>query len=365
MSGTPEHDPSPNQAARPPDRRRTDLTASWAVFRWLVVTATTWFLLKELAPVLRPLLLAIFLAYVILPMHLYVRGQARGGIRHLAVLVVLVLGLTGIGVLICGEIVDLSKDISPLHHRLQNIAVTVTRHTSQHMPWLSQALTATASAETQGADWLGQALGGLVNWTFSTLVEGLQVVFFLTLILVEAGRAHQRIRGAFANEQAEQVLATVGSINEAIASFLKAKVKASFALALPVVLVLYVCGIRHALLWGALTFFANFIPYLGSVIACTLPIVFGFLDMDFGWQPVVAAVLLVAVHTLTAYLIEPAMTGKAVNLSPLVVLIALCFWGLCWGLVGMVLAVPLTAMLKIILQSRPGTRPIARLIGEE
>jgi len=59
------------------------------------------------------------------------------------------------------------------------------------------------------------------------------------------------------------------------------------------------------------------------------------------------------------------MTGKAVNLSPLVVLIALSFWGLCWGLIGMVLAVPLTAMLKIILESWPSTRPIARLMGED
>src|SRR5947209_11822789 len=60
---------------------------------------------------------------------------------------------------------------------------------------------------------------------------------------------------------------------------------------------------------------------------------------------------------------EPATTGKAVDLSPLMVPIALSFWGLCWGLVGMVLAVPLTAMLKIVFQSVPSTQPIARLMG--
>jgi AI-2 transport protein TqsA len=90
---------------------------------------------------------------------------------------------------------------------------------------------------------------------------------------------------------------------------------------------------------------------------------FAFLDLDFGWQPVAVAILLPTVHGSSAYLIEPAMTGKAVNLSPLVVLIALSFWGLCWGLTGMILAVPLTAVLKIILESAPGTRPIASLMG--
>jgi hypothetical protein len=81
------------------------------------------------------------------------------------------------------------------------------------------------------------------------------------------------------------------------------------------------------------TFLANFVPYLGSLVACALPLLFGFLDLGIGWQPLAAALLLIGVHLSPAYLVEPAMTGKAVDLSPLVVLIALSFWGLCWGLV--------------------------------
>jgi AI-2 transport protein TqsA len=140
-------------------------------------------------------------------------------------------------------------------------------------------------------------------------------------------------------------------------------VKANTVLALPAMLVLWIFGIKFVVLWGAVTFLANFVPYLGSLVACGLPILFAFLDLGFGWQPLTAAVLLICVHVSSAYLVEPAITGKAVDLSPLVVLIALSFWGLCWGLVGMVLAVPLTAMLKIILQNAAGTRPIARLMG--
>jgi AI-2 transport protein TqsA len=124
-------------------------------------------------------------------------------------------------------------------------------------------------------------------------------------------------------------------------------------------------GIKFVVLWGALTFLANFVPYLGSLLACALPISFGLLDLGVGWQSLTAALLLIGVHLASAYLVEPAITGKAVDLSPLVVLIALSFWGLCWGLVGMVLAVPLTAMLKIVLSNAPSTRPIARLMGGE
>ena len=63
--------------------------------------------------------------------------------------------------------------------------------------------------------------------------------------------------------------------------------------------------------------------------------------------------------------IEPTLTARAVDLSPLVVLVALAFWSLCWGLTGMVLAVPLTVMLKIIWENVSITRPLARLMAEE
>ncbi len=59
------------------------------------------------------------------------------------------------------------------------------------------------------------------------------------------------------------------------------------------------------------------------------------------------------------------MTGKAVGLSPLVVLLALSFWDLSWGIVGMILAVPLTVILKIALSRLDATRPLARLLAED
>src|SRR5262249_28103936 len=143
----------------------------------------------------------------------------------------------------------------------------------------------------------------------------------------------------------------------------KMKVKVNIALAVPVMLVLWVCGVKFVILWGALTFLANFVPYLGSLVACWLPIAFAFLDMCAGWQPFAVAVLLPDGLVSSAYPGAPGLPGKGVGFGPAVVLLSPAFWGLCWGLTGMVLAVPLTAMLKIILESAPSTRPIAALMG--
>jgi AI-2 transport protein TqsA len=365
MSKGAEQDVPASQAGGPARRPWKGPERSWAVLRWLLVTATAWYLLKELAPLLRPLLLAVLLAYVILPVRVYVQGHVRAGARHVALLVGLGIVLASLCVLAYADVVGLSRELPRLHERTKEFLDQARRYTGEHIPGFADAIVGTASAEEQATSRLREALEGLANVTAGVLVEAVQVVFFLILILLEAGRLPQRLRAAFADEQAERVLAVAGSINAAIASYLKVKVKASIVLAVPVMLILWACGIKFVILWGALTFFANFVPYLGSIVACALPILFGFLDLDFGWRPLAIAVLLPAVHTSVAYLIEPAMTGKAVELSPLVVLISLSFWGLCWGLTGMVLAVPLTAMLKIILEGAPGTRPIASLMGGE
>jgi AI-2 transport protein TqsA len=63
--------------------------------------------------------------------------------------------------------------------------------------------------------------------------------------------------------------------------------------------------------------------------------------------------------------VEPAVIGRAVGLSPVIILFALAFWGYCWGLTGMLLAVPLTVMLKIVCEHMDATRPLAKLVSDE
>jgi len=146
---------------------------------------------------------------------------------------------------------------------------------------------------------------------------------------------------------------------------MRAKVKTSLILAVPVGILLGVFGVKFALAWTLLTFCCNFIPYVGSVIAFSLPTLFAFLDLPFGWQPFALAGGLICCHIGTASFVEPQLIGKAVGLSPLVVLLSLTFWGICWGIVGMFLAVPLTVTMVIIMDNLEQTRPLAKLLGDE
>jgi AI-2 transport protein TqsA len=232
-------------------------------------------------------------------------------------------------------------------------------------PWLAGEATDLIRGQTQTADGLKAAAGALAVAAADTLAEAVLVGIYLIFFLIEAGRVPGRIRSAFRGERPDQILAVVRNINDAMADYLRVKVKASLALAIPVTVVLWALGVKFALTWGVLTFLLNFIPYLGSLLACIAPIILAFLQIDTLGRPTVVAVLLITIHTLSAYVIEPALTGRAVGLSPVVILVALSFWGLCWGVTGMLLAVPLTVMGKIVLDNMAFTRPLARLMAED
>jgi AI-2 transport protein TqsA len=332
----------------------------------LVIAAAAWYLLRELASVFRPLLLAILQCYVIIPLH----RRLTQRVSPLLSGVILAGSSVGLLLLLAGLVyisaVQLAEELPGLIARGQEL-IDQGRHllAERLPPWLmrsGEADTATVRAETVGN--VGAIAAALVNGAASVVAEAVLVGIYTLFLLLEAHHFRRRVESSFASERAAEVLAVVHNINTAIGRYLRVKVRASLVLALPVLVILWAFGVKFALLWCVLTFLFNFIPYLGSVISCSLPILVAFLLLPFGWQPVAVAVLLLGDHMLSAYLVEPSMTGRAVGLSPLVILVALSFWGLCWGLVGLFLAVPLTVALRIVLENVAFTRPFARLLGE-
>lgn len=232
-------------------------------------------------------------------------------------------------------------------------------------PWLARWTAEDAAAENAQAAQIRDFVVGAANVAGDTLVFAFIVGFYLLFLLLEVSRFPQRVRKSFANNQANQIMAVVDNINTAIAGYLRVKVKASLLLAIPVTFVLWIFGVKFAVLWGLLTFLCNFIPYLGSFIALSVPILFAFLQVEPIWKPIAAGLGVVAIHVIMTYLVEPTLVGKGVGLSPLVILGALAFWGQCWGLIGMFLAIPLTVMLKIVLENVAFTRPFAKMWGDE
>jgi len=127
---------------------------------------------------------------------------------------------------------------------------------------------------------------------------------------------------------------------------------------------LLMLDINFALLWGALAFFMNFVPYIGSIIAAVPVVILALLDAGPGTALAVGAGFLAA-NMIVGNVLEPRFTGQGLGLSTLVVFVSLVFWGWVFGPVGMFLSTPLTMLMKIALENDPRSRWISILLSSE
>ncbi|HOI09037.1 MAG TPA: AI-2E family transporter [Myxococcota bacterium] len=129
--------------------------------------------------------------------------------------------------------------------------------------------------------------------------------------------------------------------------------------------ILSILGLDLAVVFGVLAFLLNFIPSVGSIIATLLPLPVALVQYDTTMMVVLVLLIPGTVQLTIGNLIEPKIMGSALSLHPITVLLALVFWGILWGIAGMLLAAPITAVLKIVLDRVPGAHPIARLLEGE
>jgi AI-2 transport protein TqsA len=364
MPDTPDAPPPPPSGEyRAPDtesvprwRRPETVAAVATVTQVLLAAAAAWYLLGQLAPILRPLLVAVFLAYVLMPHHSRLR-KSIGTPASIGVLAGLTAGVLVVLALVTyTSILGLSDDMPRLQKRAGELVAQVEDMAGPANPPDGKP------AESRAMEEIARLTTAVLARAADVLVEACVVAMYLLFLLLEGSRFPDRVRRAYPPERADAILEVAGQVSGAIVGYLRVKVRASLVLAVPVGVILWACGVKFALLWAVLTFLCNFIPYIGPVVAFSLPTGFAFLWFGVAWQPITAAALLLACHVASAAVVEPTMIGKAVGLSPLVLLGALAFWGLLWGIAGMFLAVPLTVVSVIVMDHFESTRPVAQLL---
>ena len=121
-------------------------------------------------------------------------------------------------------------------------------------------------------------------------------------------------------------------------------------------------GLELAFIFGTLTFILNFIPVIGSVIAVLLPIPIAVLQYPDLSSVLLVILLPIVVHTVIGNIVEPKIFGDAFGLHPITIILSLIFWGMIWGVIGVLLAAPITAIVKISFERLETTKQIARLL---
>lgn len=198
---------------------------------------------------------------------------------------------------------------------------------------------------------VGAVLVGTGNALLEVLSQGLLVIVFVIFLLAGLTSA-RRTGGMWA------------IISSRVRRYIATKVAISAITGLATGLILALLGIPLAIAFGLMAFLLNFIPSVGSIVAVLLPLPIVLVDPGVTTTAAVLALILPGAVQLTlGNFLEPKIMGRSMELHPAFVLMSLVLWGMLWGVVGMFVAVPLTATFKIVLERMEHTRPIADLIG--
>jgi len=208
-------------------------------------------------------------------------------------------------------------------------------------------------------------LNGVLTSLTSILSNLIIVLIYLVFLLLEEVSLKQKIKKLFSDESS---LARFQAISEQVLTstnkYITLKTYVSLLTGVLSYVVLIIIGVDYAFLWAFLIFLFNYIPYIGSLIATMLPAIFAILQFGSFWPFLWVLVFVEAVQLVVGNYIEPKIMGKSLNLSPLVVVITLSLWGYLWGILGMVISVPITSIMLIVLAQFPSTRNISIMLSE-
>ena len=200
-------------------------------------------------------------------------------------------------------------------------------------------------------------VGTLAGFTGSAIT----VFIFLIFIIVEAETLPRRLEAAYPEEM-DRFSSIVENAGAGINTYVITKATVAFGQAVIVAIILSYMGIPGWFMWASITFLLDFVPYVGAPLSFIPPTIISFIL----FEPMTALLILGALfgnQVAWGQFVEPQLAGQRLDMSPIVLLILVAFWGWAWGIMGLILGIPLAVIMKLALESDPRTRPIAMLLS--
>jgi AI-2 transport protein TqsA len=184
------------------------------------------------------------------------------------------------------------------------------------------------------------------------------VLFYVIFLLLEEFMLFDKAMLVLKSED-NPVFITITRIIDLFRDYITVKAFTSFLTGFLSYLVLVFLDIDLAPLWGFVIFLLNFIPSIGSIIGTAFPVIFSAVQYGDLSKSLYVLIGVLFIQILVGNILDPRLMGNKLNLSPLIIILALTFWGLIWGIMGALLSVPITAMMMIIFSQFPQTKSIA------
>ena len=202
------------------------------------------------------------------------------------------------------------------------------------------------------------------NASLMFLKDAFMVVLFLVFLLFESVFFREKLDKAFEGARADQIKRISSDLMRQVTRYLTIKFFISVANGILVGVGLRIVGVEFAAVWGVIQFVVNFIPNIGSIAVGVVATAFSLVQFWPNPAPIVATgLIMLVVNIVLGFILDPKIMGDRLGLSPLIVIISLLLWGWLWGFAGLILAVPMIAIIKIVCENIPMLEPISILLG--
>jgi len=353
-----------------PSSRSTTADASLVVIAIVVAGAA----ITHLGPVLQPFLVALFLFYAT---RFGVKTLSGLGMRPLTAYATLV-GLILIASVLLAqfvyrEAVSFRGSWPRYEDRIGDIITAWSgplggaARGGEHVPIDAEAVAPTA-ARPSLSDLFRVSSRDALNFVFAKGIDAAELIVlvfcYLVFLFLGSRKFEARVGRAFPGERGKRILAVGEGISESMERFMMVKSVVGVGMGLSAGLIMWLFGLDHWPLWAFLFFAANYITSIGSWAACVPPILMAALDL--GAVPAtILAILIVVNRIFWIDFLELKLSGKQLNLDPTILFLWLSYWGWAWGILGLILAYPMMAAVKISLRHLGDTHGWDELLSDE
>ena len=316
-------------------------------------------------PFLKPILLAFFFATLMKPVcNLFEKWGIGRVIASLFCTIIVFLGVSGLIILIIGQASQFADDIPKMADEVREFIPEVQKKIASSTGISKSQQSKFFEDQSEGiAEGLQTYIQGALSNLFTTLGHFFLTLVYLFLFLIHRTKFKKVILSYVPKsnrDQGREVIAKSATVSH---HYLWGRIKVMTILGIMYLIAFLAFDIRYALLFTVLGALITIIPYIGPLLSGVLPVAFALLEGNTTTYMLLFAGVILVIQLIESYILEPWIIGNEVSLTPLFIIIAIIIGGMLWGILGMILFVPLFAIIKIIFDHIKKLRPLAFLMS--
>jgi len=316
--------------------------------------------------ILIPMTIAAATAYALTPVVAFLK---KIKFPHFLAVMVVMLFLLGIGVvitaIIISQVADLARDLPQYQQAALDFFNKIKNWVGSYLNQFPGLFPDIKDFKFDPSYFSGagkiffKSIGSVTSLAFSGFL-----LFFLTYFMLSDYEMFvEKLKLLFGTDKRDTTSAILNQINKQLRGFITVKIGVTVGMSIVFTLGLLIMKVPYAYIWGPLAGVLNLIPYVGAIIGAIPPIAIAGITKGSFEAMIPVALLFVIVQVLESNIITPKLTSNSVDLSPLAVLLSSIIWGYLWGAIGVIIAVPITAAVKVVCDNIEPLNPIGILLG--